>query len=328
MRIWTLLVVAGVAACGGAVVGGSDNQSDSGSQPGSPTGTEAGAPLDAGEEATAACIVPAAAHLNQPDPTDMGCWAQLTSFPVLTCPAGTYSMTCGNPMGGAPPPELDCPGPGVGGPPHNQFYCCPCGPLPDSGAGQPTDGSSGDAIVEPDGGGAITDATIDVTPAPPGLAGFAFVVNGAVQTPLSCAATDWEFPLVSGQTTCANEPPCPGIQSATIVNTGALPMPYIAQSYWQAPGIYSPGVPTGQSYQLTGVLGPGEQVDITSVYVGGITALLGSSQPFSDPDSGKPAGDEGIIPWPPNVAGSGGSTQMYVAEIEVYSACQTVFHAW
>ena len=279
-----------------------------------------GGALDAGEEMT--CVVPAAANLDQPDPTDMGCWAQLTSFPGLTCPSGTYSMTCGDPMGGAPPAELRCPGPGVGGPPHNQFYCCPCGPLPDGGESS-TDASEGDAIVAADG--AITDATVDVPPPPTGQAGFAFVVNGAVQAPMACAATNWEFPPVSGQTTCASEPPCPGIQSAYIVNTGALPMPYIAQSYWTSQGIYSPGVPTGDSYQLTGVLSPGQQVDITSVYVGGITAVLGSSEPFS---TGKPVGDEGIIPWPPNVAGSGGATQMYVAEIEVYPACQTVFHAW
>jgi hypothetical protein len=260
----------------------------------------------------------------------MGCSSQLASFPVLTCPSGTYSLTCGNPMGGTPPPELQCAGPGVGGPPHNMFYCCPCGPLPDSGVGgSSTDGSVDDATSTTDsGGGAITDAPIDVPPAPVGQAGFAFIVNGAVQTPLACPATNWEFPPVSGQTTCANEPPCPGIQSAYIVNTGALPMPYIAQSYWTAQGIYSPGVPTGNSYQLTGVLAPGQQVDITSVYVGGITAVLGSAEPFSNPDGGRPVGDEGIIPWPLNVAGSGGATQMYVAEIEVYPSCQPVFHAW
>jgi hypothetical protein len=52
--------------------------------------------------------------------------------------------------------------------------------------------------------------------------------------------------------------------------------------------------------ELTGVLGPGEHIDIASAYVGGITAMLGSSAPFSGP--GKYENDEGVIPWPGGVA--------------------------
>jgi hypothetical protein len=202
-----------------------------------------------------------------------------------------------------------------------------------SGGGSEMDASGDSSGVTPPvwdaalADGSVTDATFDVSPSPAGLAGFAFVVDGEVQTPLGCAAADWEFPPVAGQTDCSKEPPCPGIESAYVVNTGTLPMAYVAQSYWN-PGVSTPGVPTGDPFQLAGVLAPGEQVDITSVYVGGITAILGSAEPFSDPDGGKPVGDEGIIPWPLGVAGGGGATQMYVAEIEQYPSCEAVFHAW
>jgi hypothetical protein len=87
-------------------------------------------------------------------------------------------------------------------------------------------------------------------------------------------------------------------------------------------------VANGEPHQLAGVIGPGQQVDISSVYVGGITALLGSAEPFTDPDAGTPYADEGIIPWPLDVAGSGGSTTMYTAEIEVESSCTPPFHGW
>lgn len=159
-----------------------------------------------------------------------------------------------------------------------------------------------------------------------GIATFSFVVNGSVQTPMACSFANWEFAPVSGQM-CTSAPPCPGIQSAHIVNTSTLPMPYVAQSTWASQGISSPGVSGGGSNQLNGVLAPGGVLDITPIYVGGITALLGSAEPFSAADAGAP-GDEGIIPWPVGVTGSGGATQMYVAEIEVYPSCQSVFHAW
>jgi hypothetical protein len=53
-------------------------------------------------------------------------------------------------------------------------------------------------------------------------------------------------------------------------------MPYIARNTWLSMSIYSPGVPTGVPDELYGVLAPGAKVDITSVYSGGITAVLGS----------------------------------------------------
>jgi hypothetical protein len=152
--------------------------------------------------------------------------------------------------------------------------------------------------------------------APTGLAGFAFVVNGVVQTPMKCVGSHWEFPWVPGEAVPAGEqyPPLAGIHSVVIVNTGTLPMPYLAQSYWNGNAV--PGGLTGQTYQLAGVLEPGQQVDITSVYLPGIVALLGSAEPFSSAAGGY-AADEGSIPWPLGVSGSGGSATMYVAEIEV-----------
>jgi hypothetical protein len=73
---------------------------------------------------------------------------------------------------------------------------------------------------------------------------------------------------------------------------------------------------------------PGASVDITSVYVGGIVAVLGSSHPFVDPDAGKYVADGAQIPWPAGVTGSGGATQMYVAEIEIRDSCGTPSVAW
>ena len=88
---------------------------------------------------------------------------------------------------------------------------------------------------------------------------------------------------------------------------------------------------TGDPGQLVGTLEPGEQVDITSVYDasgGGIVAIVGSADPFSSPDAGKYAGDEGTIPWPAGVAGSGGATEMRVAELEVVSSCKKADVVW
>jgi hypothetical protein len=158
----------------------------------------------------------------------------------------------------------------------------------------------------------------DLVPPPAGLAGFAFIVNGVPQNPMVCPSADWEFPLPPGEgAPSPTFPPIPGVESALIVNTGTLPMAYLVQSLWNGFSHYVPGVPTGDGHQLAGVLDPGAQLDITSVYTGGAVALLGSAEPFSSPDAGKYVSDEGTIPWPAGVSGSGGAATMYIAEIEV-----------
>ena len=210
--------------------------------------------------------------------------------------------------------------------------------------GSPVDSSSSTSL---DGSAPIDAASwdgstdFDVQPAPAGLAGFAFVVNGIVQTPLACAAESWEYPPPApqaasddaglyGNTVCnGGVPPCPGM-GVFLVNTGQFPVAYTAQTTWDiSPNTgQPPGVQFGNAGELSGVLDPGEQVDITSVYVGGITAVLGSSQPFIDPDAGKYAADGATIPWPAGVAGSEGSSQMYVAEIEIADSCHLPSVAW
>jgi hypothetical protein len=178
----------------------------------------------------------------------------------------------------------------------------------DAGKVPPWDGDIADGLVE--------DASFDAPAAAAGLAGFAFVVNDVVLTPMACAHAAWQYPLASGETSSPpDHPPTKGVKSAYIVNTGTLPLAYVAQSLWSAG--QQPGVLTGSTYQLAGVLMPGTQVDITPVYVGGYTAIVGSSEPFSSLDSGHPVGDEGSILWPPGVTGSGGASLMYVAQIEV-----------
>jgi hypothetical protein len=197
------------------------------------------------------------------------------------------------------------------------------GTFSDSGFGGDSEGDAGPLDAEP-GSDFPQDATFDVAPSPVGLAGFAFIVNGAPLAPMQCPDAKWEFPWPSGEASGNRYPPTPGIHSVVIVNTGTLPMPYLAQSVWNPGGGHAvPGGGTGASYQLSGVLQPEHYVDITSVYVGGIVALAGSAEPFSNLDAGMYASDEGAVQWPPGVAGSQGSPTMYVAEIEVPSSQST-----
>jgi hypothetical protein len=121
-------------------------------------------------------------------------------------------------------------------------------------------------------------------------------------------------------------PPCPGATNVVIVNTGRVPLAYFAATLFSPPTI--PGVLQSDSdAELVGVLNPEEQVDITSVFVGGSVAILGSSEPFSGVDASY-ASDEGVIPWPGGVGGSLGSPQMYIAEIEIAGACHVASQDW
>jgi hypothetical protein len=177
-------------------------------------------------------------------------------------------------------------------------------------------------------------------PAP--SASFSFVINGLVQTPLTCPSARWQFPSPGYDAgsdagscglacSCSCGLPgacaCAGITRVVVVNTGSVAMAYLAQPYWVLGSAYVPGEPTGEQNQLTGVLQPGDQVDITSAFTSGIVALLGSPAPFSPADAGY-AGDEGTIPWPAGLPGSGGSPQMWIAEIEQVVGCRVPAHEW
>jgi hypothetical protein len=227
------------------------------------------------------------------------------------------------------------------------------GDEPDSGGSGPSgESSSGAGMSDGSSSGSSSDArptdaspAFDAPRAPAGLAGFAFVVNGVVQTPLTCPAEGWEYPppvgptgqpiievpseagLPLGTDTICNGaiPPCAGL-TVLLVNTGQFPVAYTAQTTWS--GWEPPGVPFGNTSELSGVMDPGASVDITSVYVGGIVAVLGSSHPFVDPNAGKYVADGTTVSWPAGVAGSGGATQMYVAEIEIEDACRNPATYW
>jgi hypothetical protein len=295
---------------------------------------------DAGGPTTTACVIPAAANYGQQSPTDMGCWAE-TSDPVLPCSAGTYPLTCGS---GTPLPELGC-GAGVGGPPRNMFYCCVCGGV-DAGIGADTDAATTEQDAgatdtgTPDGSGTgggsnPDDASFDVASPPMGQAGFAWIIDGVVQTPLSCPAYNWEFPPPpsfpssgTGDAVCnATTPPCPGISSVLLLNTGAVPLAYTIQPLWMVGGSgYPPGVQFGDAMELSGVLSPGERVEAAQSYLGGITAVLGASEPFSN--QSHYVSDEGTIPWPAGVAGSNGSTTMNVAVLTTAYSCVMPSTVW
>jgi hypothetical protein len=175
-------------------------------------------------------------------------------------------------------------------------------------------------------------ATLDAAPA--GQAGFAFIVNDVVRRPMTCLSENWEFAPYPSESVGTCMPRCFGVESVLIVNTSAHPMPYVATSAWNIVGGYVPGVQPGGCTPtcLAGVLEPGAILDITSVYSEGIVAVLGSPDPFSMPDSGEYVSDEGWINWPAQVSGSGGSTVMWVAEIEVPTAppatCQIASKIW
>lgn len=209
-------------------------------------------------------------------------------------------------------------------------------------SGPPVDATSlpVDVVLPP-----LDAALASLDAAPAGLAGFAFIVNDVVQNPMSCPGTNWEFAPYPGTGDAVGNScgysctgaggwgpvsigSCAGIESVVLVNTGALEMAYIAGPCWNVPGhtAYAPGGYPGGDF-LAGVLAPGAYVDITQVYNAGITAVVGSAEPFSSPDSAY-ASDEGQIPWPLGVQGGGGATTMYVAEIEVRTACQAVTSVW
>ena len=127
---------------------------------------------------------------------------------------------------------------------------------------------------------------MDSAVAPGELARFQLLVDGTPLMPLSCPSDDWEFPTPQGQGMAS--PQCmPLVTSASITNSGTVPFAYIAQGLWNLGVHYVPGVATGDSCQLVGVLAPGESIDITSVYQGGTVAVLGSAAPFSSADAGK-----------------------------------------
>jgi hypothetical protein len=209
-----------------------------------------------------------------------------------------------------------------------------------SGSGGDNGSSSGGNGGSRDDGGLATDAALppldaalaSLDAAPPGLAGFALIINDVVQNPMTCQGSDWEFAPYPAGTNCGYSN-CSGVESVILVNTGALPMAVVAGYVWFVGGAYAPGVqpspaesPGGASFQ-TGVLGPGDRLDITSVYAGRTVAILGSAEPFSDPD-GAYVNDEGTMPWPTGVAGSGGASQMHVAEIQVWRSCQLPTILW
>jgi hypothetical protein len=148
---------------------------------------------------------------------------------------------------------------------------------------------------------------------------------------MTCPTDNWEFaPFPAGTAaTCmpsSNDSGCPEVTTVYLANTGQVPIAYYATNLWS--GNYVPGVLAGAALEMAGVMSPGAVVDITSVFSGGITALLGSAEPFSLQDAGKYAFDEGSIPWPAGVSGSGGAATMYTAQIDIETSCTKPFQQW
>lgn len=292
------------AGCGGAVNGAS---SDGGS--GSDDATSSSSGGSTGSSSGAECGTPGQACCN-----GAACDNGLMCSGGLCIDAGTGSSSGSGGGSGL----NDGGGGGMGG---------------GDGSGGVDGGPVTDATVPPfDGSLPPLDAALgSLDAAPAGLAGFAFIVNDVVQSPMNCPGTDWEYPPYPGTVVNNNGcmPPnggvCPGIESVIIVNTSAIDMAYIAGPWWSGPD-YAPGGYPGGDF-AAGVLAPGAYADITAFYNTGLVAIVGSAYPFTAADAAF-ASDEGTTGWPQGVAGSGGSTTMYVAEIEVPGSCQPVFRAW
>jgi hypothetical protein len=160
------------------------------------------------------------------------------------------------------------------------------------------------------------DAAPDTGKPPSGeLASFELLVNGVEQVPLHCPDSPWDYAEP------AQEHP-----DVVIKNTGPVPIAYNALASWSVAPPNIPGVSDGESGQLVGVLAPAKQVDITSVFTatmaneGGAIAVLGSAAPFSMPL--RTLVDEGTVPWPSCVGGSGGAATMYVVQLTDTANCQ------
>jgi hypothetical protein len=172
---------------------------------------------------------------------------------------------------------------------------------------------------------------VDVTAPPPpsGQAGVALIVDGVLQKPLDCPVEGFEFWPVNayGQPICAPTTfTCPPGTFVVLENSSAFPIAYAAQPFWTAPAP-PPGVMTGESTRESGFLQPGEEVDISQVFNAGTVALVGSVQPFADLDA-RYLSDVGSVPWPGGVPGSGGASQMQIAEIEIHPVCATPARVW
>ncbi len=201
------------------------------------------------------------------------------------------------------------------------------------GSSGPTSSSSGSSSGGPSGSGdgssgGPLDATVDAPNASVGDASdifdspisdstssaseaFEIIANGAIQSPISCPSSHWEFSVSSGG-------------AVALRNIGSVPLPYIAEPYgWGAGVQYTPGVPTSGQGEEVGVLASGAVVNLT--HAGGTIALIGASKPFSIYDAGFAAADEWTVSWPLGVAGSDGSSTMYVAEIEAEAECGPVY---
>ena len=166
-------------------------------------------------------------------------------------------------------------------------------------------------------GSALADASVDAD------GPFEVLYGGLPQTPFSCPTSNWEFPWPSSGPFDASS-----TGTVTVRNTGGVPLAYIAEQMGWILGVaYSPGVPTGESGEEVGVLAPGQSVDLVLQACTGVCSLglVGASKPFSVRDGGYAAADEKTTPWPQGVAGSEGSSTMYVAGMSAVTvACSPV----
>jgi hypothetical protein len=157
--------------------------------------------------------------------------------------------------------------------------------------------------------GVDATAAADAAPAGPPVASISLVCNGIAATKNTCPNKRWEYDLDA----------CLRATTRTVIlqNTGAFPVAYIVRRSWSLLTYYVPSQPTdGQSGELTGVLGAGEQRDITTAVDGGIVLVVGSVHPFDAAALTAPLRDEGRLAYAPTMLGSFPTNgQLFAAQV-------------
>ena len=135
------------------------------------------------------------------------------------------------------------------------------------------------------------------TAAGPLVAAISLTCNGDFITKNPCPNKRWEYDLDA----------CLRATTRTVIlrNTGAFPVAYIARRSWLPQIDYVPNQATdGQQGETVGLLGAGEQSDISKAFDGGVVLIVGSVHPFDAAALTAPLRDEGRLAYAPTMLGT------------------------
>ena len=145
-----------------------------------------------------------------------------------------------------------------------------------------------------DSGRPPVDATQATAPL---VASISLSCDGSVITKNPCPNKRWEYDFDS----CLRST----TRMVILRNTGAFPVAYIARRSWLSQIDYVPNQMTdGLRGEITGVLGAGEQRDISTAFDGGVVLIMGSVHPFAAAALTAPLSDEGRLAYAPTMLGT------------------------